>query len=53
MIRLHLFLFQVFSQIHDENMGKVNVFFCGPNKMAANIKAKCVQYQFTFCKEVF
>ncbi|XP_072020826.1 uncharacterized protein [Amphiura filiformis] len=44
---------EVFSQIRDENMGKVNVFFCGPNKMAANLKKKCVKYQFAFCKEIF
>ena len=44
---------EVFTNLKEQKKGKVTVFYCGNPTVARLVRAKCQEYDFEFCKEVF
>ncbi len=43
----------VFSDLKAQNKGHVTVFYCGNPALAGLLEKKCMEFKFTFKKEVF
>ena len=44
---------KVFTQLREQNKGKITVFYCGNPVLAKMLRLKCEEFGFGFKKEVF
>ncbi len=44
---------EVFAGLKEQNKGHVTVFYCGNPALSGILQKKCIEYGFSFKKEVF